>query len=88
METKTLKHIAIVEAPGKAELLRKINEAVDAYGLELVHYSIEQGVNTEDPFEEIWTAELFFSGPMVFDYELSGVDSVMSNWTSKETKSR
>ena len=84
---KQLKHIAIVEAPNKAELIKEINEAIDANGLDLIHYSIEQGVNTKDQFEEIWMAELFFIGPMVFGYDLSGGDKLLSNWTD-ETKSR
>ncbi len=50
---KQLKHIAIVEATGKAELLRRINDAVDEYGLELIHYSIEQQINTDRPLEEL-----------------------------------
>jgi hypothetical protein len=32
-------------------------------------------------------AELFFTGPMVFDYDLSGGDKIMSEW-SNENHSR
>ena len=87
MDTKQLKHIAIVEAQSRAELIKVINDAVDAYNLDLIHYSIEQGINTNKPFEEIWMAELFFTGPMVFDYDLSGGDKIMSEW-SNENHSR
>lgn len=87
METKTLKHIAIVEATGKAELLRKINDAVDTYGLELVHYSIENAIEMGKS-EEIWTAELFFTGPMVFDYNLSGADKIMNEFRPNTTQSQ
>ena len=87
MENTKLKHIAVVEAESKAELFRKINEAIDTNGLDLIHYSIEQGINTKNNWEEIWMAEIFFTGPMVFDYNLSGGDKLLSNWT-EETKSR
>ena len=86
-EKKNLKHIAIVEAKSKAELIKKVNDAVDEYGLNVVHYSIEQTINTKNNFEDLWSMEIFFEGDMVFDYNLSGEDAIMSNW-SNEIKSR
>ena len=52
-EKKNLKHIAIVEAKSKAELIKKVNDAVDKYGLNVIHYSIEQGIDTKNSFEEL-----------------------------------
>ena len=51
--SKKLKHIAIVEAPTKAELIKVINDAVDAYELDLIHYSIEQEIDIKDMFKEL-----------------------------------
>ena len=79
METKNLKHIAVVEARTKSELLRKINDEIDSNGLELINYRIEEEVDMNDQFEKVWAAELFFKGPMVFDYDLSGEDAIMAN---------
>ncbi|MBQ0111704.1 MAG: hypothetical protein KBT03_01100 [Bacteroidales bacterium] len=52
-EKKNLKHIAIVEAKSKAELIKIVNDAVDEYGLNVVHYSIEQTINTKNNFEDL-----------------------------------
>ena len=81
-EKKNLKHIAIVEAKSKAELIKKVNDAVDEYGLNVIHYSIEQGIDTKNSFEELWTIELFFEGDMIFTYNLSGEDKLMSNFSN------
>ncbi len=48
METKNLKHIAVVEAETKSELLKKVNDAIDAYGIEVIHYSIEEQIDLYD----------------------------------------
>lgn len=81
MEEKKLKHIAIIEAKSKSELIKKVNDAVDEYGLNVIHYSIEQDINTKD-FEELWSIELFFEGDMIFTYNLSGGDKLMSNFSN------
>ena len=46
-EKKNLKHIAIVEAKSKTELIKKVNDAVDEYGLNVIHYSIEQSIDSK-----------------------------------------
>lgn len=81
-EKKSLKHIAIIEAKSKAELIKRVNDAVDKYGLNVIHYSIEQCINKEDAFEELWCIELFFEGEMVFDYNLSGEDKLINNFSN------
>ena len=80
-EKKNLKHIAIVEAKSKAELIKKVNDAVDEYGLNVIHYSIEQSIDSKN-YEDLWTMELFFEGDMIFTYNLSGEDKLMSNFSN------
>lgn len=80
-EKKNLKHIAIVEAKSKAELIKKVNDAVDKYGLNIIHYSIEQGIDSKS-YEDLWSMELFFEGEMIFTYDLSGEDKLMSNFSN------
>lgn len=80
-EKKNLKHIAIVEAKSKSELIKKVNDAVDKYGLNIIHYSIEQSINSKS-YEDLWTMELFFEGDMIFTYNLSGEDKLMSNFSN------
>ena len=80
-EKKNLKHIAIVEAKSKAELIKKVNDAVDKYGLNIIHYSIEQSIDSKS-YEDLWTIELFFEGEMIFTYDLSGEDKLMSNFSN------
>ena len=80
-EKKNLKHIAIVEAKSKAELIKKVNDAVDKYGLNVIHYSIEQSIDSKS-YEDLWTIELFFEGDMIFTYNLSGEDKLMSNFSN------
>ena len=80
-EKKNLKHIAIVEAKSKAELIKKVNDAVDEYGLNVIHYSIEQSIDSKS-YEDLWSMELFFEGDMIFTYNLSGEDKLMSNFSN------
>ena len=80
-EKKNLKHIAIVEAKSKAELIKKVNDAVDKYGLNIIHYSIEQSIDSKS-YEDLWSMELFFEGEMIFSYDLSGEDKLMSNFSN------
>lgn len=80
-EKKNLKHIAIVEAKSKAELIKKVNDAVDEYGLNVIHYSIEQSIDSKS-YEDLWSMELFFEGDMIFTYDLSGEDKLMSNFSN------
>ena len=80
-EKKNLKHIAIVEAKSKAELIKKVNDAVDKYGLNIIHYSIEQSIDSKS-YEDLWSMELFFEGDMIFSYDLSGEDKLMSNFSN------
>ena len=80
-EKKNLKHIAIVEAKSKAELIKKVNDAVDEYGLNVIHYSIEQSIDSKS-YEDLWSMEIFFEGDMIFTYDLSGEDKLMSNFSN------
>ncbi len=48
MESKNAKHIAVIEAETKSELLRKVNDAIDAYGIDVIHYSIEEQIDLYD----------------------------------------
>lgn len=80
-EKKNLKHIAIVEAKSKAELIKKVNDAVDEYGLNVIHYSIEQSIDSKS-YEDLWTIELFFEGDMIFTYNLSGEDKIINNFSN------
>ena len=80
-EKKNLKHIAIVEAKSKSELIKKVNDAVDKYGLNIIHYSIEQSIDSKS-YEDLWSMELFFEGEMIFTYNLSGEDKLMSNFSN------
>ena len=80
-EKKNLKHIAIVEAKSKSELIKKVNDAVDKYGLNIIHYSTEQSID-KNSFDELWSIELFFEGDMIFSYDLSGEDKLMSNFSN------
>ena len=87
METKQLKHIAVVEAESKAKLIKAINDAIDKNNLDLIHYNIEEAIEMGSS-EEIWTAELFFTGPNVFGYDISGVDKIMNEFKPNTTQSR
>ena len=80
-EKKNLKHIAIVEAKSKSELIKKVNDAVDKYGLNIIHYSIEQSIDSKS-YETLWSMEIFFEGDMIFTYDLSGEDKLMSNFSN------
>ena len=80
-EKKNLKHIAIVEAKSKAELIKKVNDAVDKYGLNVIHYSIEQSIDSKS-YEDLWSMELFFEGEMIFSYDLSGEDKIINNFSN------
>ena len=80
-EKKNLKHIAIVEAKSKSELIKKVNDAVDKYGLNIIHYSIEQSIDSKS-YEDLWTIELFFEGDMIFSYDLSGEDKIINNFSN------
>ena len=80
-EKKNLKHIAIVEAKSKSELIKKVNDAVDKYGLNIIHYSIEQSIDSKS-YEDLWSMEIFFEGDMIFTYNLSGEDKLMSNFSN------
>ena len=80
-EKKNLKHIAIVEAKSKTELIKKVNDAVDKYGLNIIHYSIEQSIDSKS-YEDLWSMEIFFEGDMIFTYNLSGEDKLMSNFSN------
>ena len=48
MESKSAKDIAVIEAETKSELLRKVNDAIDAYGIDVIHYSIEEQIDLYD----------------------------------------
>ena len=80
-EKKNLKHIAIVEAKSKAELIKKVNDAVDKYGLNVIHYSTEQSIDSKS-YEDLWSMELFFEGDMIFSYDLSGEDKIINNFSN------
>ena len=86
MESKNAKHIAVIEAETKSELLRKVNDAIDAYGIDVIHYSIEEQIDLYD--NSIWSMEIFFQGPMIFGYELSGEDMIMNEFRPATNKSR
>ena len=80
-EKKNLKHIAIVEAKSKSELIKKVNDAVDKYGLNIIHYSIEQSIDSKS-YEDLWSMEIFFEGEMIFSYDLSGEDKIINNFSN------
>ena len=88
MMSNDLKHIAVVQADSEAALIKKINDAVDEYGLSLIHYEISSGINKKDPFKNVWTAELFFQGPMVFDYSFDEDEDFFQNIPNTDVKTR
>lgn len=89
METK-LKHVAILQAETKRELLMKLNSAVDEYQIEIIHYDIERTIDIVDGFPtELYQMELFFSGPMIFSYDFNGVERIVSKFkTGSQSRDR
>ena len=75
---KTLRHIAIIQDEEEAEVLRKINDAIDEYELKVINY-IKETVRLDGDPDPKWRIEIFFEGPNVFSYNFKGSHSALLN---------
>ncbi len=95
MDTKNLKHIAVIEMEDKASLIKTVNDAIDEYGLHVIHYNLYESVIVDEVNEYGTTVaehngfcmEIFYEGPVVFSYDFSGKDRKLNEFVSNGSKS-
>ena len=67
-----LRHIAIIQDENEADVLRKLNDAVDEHGIKIIDYSKDR-ITKEDSMDKVWRIEIFYEGPgNIFDYDFKG----------------